>query len=253
MRVIKPAGGKSGGRAVALRAQSSGRVFSGGSAPWLEEVEFKRLVVLMALGTAAISSWLLTAATVRIPELPPDAFFYVHQLPSIYWLGLISTFALFALRNLVKNRARTFLEISALLLLAMYLFALPSFVYQDPRFLDTYQHEGNALALLGSGGWFNGPVWYVYQFPGAYVFFAQLTAIAGIDPFQLMKYYPVGISLVLAFLIYATARSYGRNYAAISTAFILSGFWFQLHLSPQSLELIPYFGVLFVLLKIIGP
>ena len=251
MRAIKPDGGKRGGRAIALRAQSSGKLFSGGSAPWLEEVEFKRLAVLMALGTAAISSWLVTAATVRIPELPPDAFFYVHQLPSIYWLGLISTFALFALRNLVKNRARTFLEIWALLLLAMYLFALPSFVYQDPRFLDTYQHEGNALALLGSGGWFNGPVWYVYQFPGAYVFFAQLTAIAGIDPFQLMKYYPAGISLVLAFLIYATARSYGRNYAAISTAFILSGFWFQLHLSPQSLELIPYFGVLFVLLKII--
>src|SRR6266566_4198591 len=111
MRVIKAAGGKSGGR-VALRAQSSGRLFSGGSAPWLEEVEFKRLAVLMALGTAAISSWFVTAATVRIPELPPDAFFYVHQLPPIYWLGLISTFALFALRSHVKNRARTFLEIS---------------------------------------------------------------------------------------------------------------------------------------------
>src|SRR5438034_10871350 len=66
-----------------------------------------------------------------------------------------------------------------------------------------------------------------------------------------MKYYPVGISLVLAFLIYATARSYGRNYAAFSTAFILSGFWFQLHLSSQSLELIPYFGGLFLLLMII--
>src|SRR6266571_4281185 len=127
MRAIKPAGGKRGGRAIGFRAQSSGRVFFGGSAPCLEEVEFKRLAVLMALGNAAISSWLVTAATVRIPELPPDAFFYVHQLPSIYWLGLISTFALFALRGLVKNRARTFLEISALLLLAFYLFAVPSF------------------------------------------------------------------------------------------------------------------------------
>ena len=243
--------GNSGGRAVAFSTQNLGSMSSGGSLSWLEEVEFKRFAVLTALGTAAISSWLVTAATIRIAELPPDAFFYASQLPRVYWLGLISTFALFALRNLVKNRAKTILEISALLLLSMYLFALPSFVYQDPRFLDTYQHEGNALALLGSGGWFNGPVWYVYQFPGAYVFFAQLTAIPGIDPFQLMKYYPAGISLVLAFLVYATARSYSRNYAAVSTAFILSGFWFQLHLSPQSLELIPYFGVLFLLLKII--
>ena len=56
MRAIKAAEGRSGGRAIALGAQSSGRVFSGVSAPWLEEVEFKRLAVLMALGTAAISS-----------------------------------------------------------------------------------------------------------------------------------------------------------------------------------------------------
>src|SRR5947209_18415160 len=209
MRANKPVGGMRGGRAVALRLQSSGRLFSGGSAPWLEEVEFKRVCVPMALGTARISSWFVTAATVRIPELPPDAFFYVSQLPPIYWLGLISTFALLALRGMVKNHARTFLEISALLLLALFLFALPSFVYQDPRFLDTYQHEGNALALLGSGVWFEGPVWYVCQFAGSYVFFAELTAIAGIDPFQLMKYYPAGTSLVLSFLICVPVRSYG--------------------------------------------
>jgi len=239
------------GKSVRLAIPSSFEAFSTGSKSLLERGEFSRFALLVGLGTIALSFWFLTAATVRIGQLPPDAFFYISQLPSIYWLGLISTFALFALRNLVKERARTVLEILALFLLALYLFGLPSFVYQDPRFLDTYQHEGNALALLGSGGWFNGPVWYVYQFPGAYVFFAQLTAVSGIDPFQLMKYYPAGISLVLAFLVYATARSYSRNYAAVSTAFILSGFWFQLHLSPQSLELIPYFGVLFLLLKII--
>src|SRR5207247_8848166 len=45
--------------------------------------------------------------------------------------------------------------------------------------------------------------------------------------------------------------SHCRNYAASSQALILSGFCFQLHLSPQSLELIPYFGVLLALLKII--
>ena len=250
MTVKRSAKRNSDGKSDRLVIPSSFEAFSTESRS-LEKAEFSRFALLIGLGTISISFWFLTAGTVRIGQLPPDAFFYIAQLPPIYWLGLISTFALFALRNLVKDRARTVLEISALFLLALYLFGLPSFIYQDPRFLDTYQHEGNALALLGSGGWFNGPVWYVYQFPGAYVFFAQLTAVSGIDPFQLMKYYPAGISLVLAFLVYAIARSYSRNYAAVSTAFILSGFWFQLHLSPQSLELIPYFGVLFLLLKII--
>jgi hypothetical protein len=158
---------------------------------------------------------------------------------------------LFGVRGFVRERARTVLELSTLFLLCMYLFGLASFVFQNPWFLDTYQHEGNALALLNSGGWYNGPVWYVYQFPGTYTFFAELTAIAGIDPLQLMKYYPVGLSLVVAFLLYATVRSYSPKHALISSAFVLGGFWFQLHLSPQSLELIPYIGLLFLLIKII--
>jgi hypothetical protein len=152
----------------------------------------------------------------------------------------------------VKDRARTLVEVSALILLSLYLFALPSFVYQDPRVLDSYQHEGDALVLLGTGGWYNGPIWYVYQFPGAYTFFAQLTAVAGIDPFQLIKYYPAGLAVVLALMLYATTRMLGRNYSAVSSGFILSGLWFQLHLSPQSLELIPYVGIVYVLVKIIG-
>ena len=117
--------------------------------------------------------------------------------------------------------------------------------------LDSYQHEGDALVLLNSGGWYNGPVWYVYQFPGAYTFFAQLTAVAGIDPFQLIKYYPAALAVVLAILLYATTRTLGPNYSAVSSGFILSGLWFQLHLSPQSLELIPYVGIIYILVKMI--
>jgi hypothetical protein len=143
------------------------------------------------------------------------------------------------------------LEVVALALFSLYLFALPSLVYQDPRVLDSYQHEGDALVLLNSGGWYNGPIWYVYQFPGAYTFFAQLTAIAGIDPFQLIKYYPAGLAVVLSLLLYATTRSLGPKYSAVSSGFILSGLWFQLHLSPQSLELIPYVGIVYILVKMI--
>jgi hypothetical protein len=207
--------------------------------------------MIIALVTVSVSLFFLTAATVHLAELPPDSFFFVSQLPLAYWLGLLATLSLFLIRSRVKDRARTLLEISALVLFSLYLFALPSFVYQDPRVLDSYQHEGDALVLLNSGGWYNGPIWYVYQFPGAYTFFAQLTAIAGIDPFQLIKYYPAVIAAVLALLLYATTRTLGPKYSAISSGFILSGLWFQLHLSPQSLELIPYVGVVYVLVKII--
>jgi hypothetical protein len=221
------------------------------SRPSYETLELRNFIVIVALVTISISLWLFTAGTVKISQFPPNAYFYMNELPPEYWLGLLATLALFGVRGLVRDRTRIVLELSTLFLLCMYLFGLTSFVYQNPWFLDSYQHEGNALALLFSGGWYNGPVWYVYQFPGTYTFFAQLTAIAGIDPFQLMKYYPAGLSLVVAFLLYATVRSYSQRYAAVCSAFILSGLWFQLHLSPQSLELIPYIGLLFLLIKII--
>src|SRR3989442_1430821 len=215
------------------------------------QVDLANFIIIVGLATVAVSLFFLTAATVHLGELPPDSFFFVSQLPLAYWVGLLATVSLFLLRNRVKDRARTLLEVSALILFSVYLFALPSLVYQDPRVLDSYQHEGDALVLLNSGGWYNGPVWYVYQFPGAYTFFAQLTAVAGIDPFQLIKYYPAALAVVLAILLYATTRTLGPNYSAVSSGFILSGLWFQLHLSPQSLELIPYVGIIYILVKMI--
>src|SRR6266704_853742 len=220
-----------------------------GTGSFYEEIGVRRFAAVVGLLTLSISLWLFTAAKVRISAIPPDAFFLVNQLPGAYWLGLFSTIALLFARNLVVGRIRTGLEIASLFMLSLYLIGLPSFVYQNPRFLDTYQHEGNSLSLLFLGGWLNNPVWYVYQFPGAYTFFAELTAVAGIDPFQLMLYYPVVLSIIVAFFAYAIARMFGNRYSPIVAAVVVSGFWFQLHLSPQSLELIPYLGLIYLLLR----
>jgi len=217
--------------------------------PFYEEIGVRRFAAVVSLLTVSISLWLFSAAAVRIAVIPPDAFFYLNQLSAAYWAGLFSTLALFLARSLIVGRARTWLELAALFMLSLYLIGLPSFVYQNPRFLDTYQHEGNSLSLLFLGGWLNNPVWYVYQFPGAYTFFAELTAVAGIDPFQLMLYYPVVLSIIVAFFAYAIARMFGNRYSPIVAAVVVSGFWFQLHLSPQSLELIPYLGLIYLLLR----
>ena len=250
MRIARPLTNRSLPRFHAGAAPSDGQLVIG--PPKLEgRVDLTNLTIIIALVTVAVSLFLLTAAIVHIGELPPDSFFFVSQLPLAYWIGLLATLSLFWFRSRAKDRARTILEICALTLFSVYLFALPSLVYQDPRVLDSYQHEGDALVLLNSGGWYRGQIWYVYQFPGAYTFFAQLTAIAGIDPFQLIKYYPSALAVVLALVLYATTRTFGPKYSAVSSGFILSGLWFQLHLSPQSLELIPYIGIVYVLIKMI--
>jgi len=116
---------------VLLRATSSKGQLLVGPGDSEGQFDLSSLVVIIALATVSVSLFFVTAATVHIAELLPDSFFFASQLPLAYWLGLLATLSLFLIRNRVKDRARTLLEISALVLFSLYLFALPSFVYQD--------------------------------------------------------------------------------------------------------------------------
>src|SRR5712691_7532455 len=215
-----------------------------------ETVEIRTFLILLMLGTQAISLWFITASTFRITTFTANSFYYYSHLPFTYWWGLAATLALFFTRSALRGRAQVGLDVSVLFLLAFYLIGLPSFTYQDPRFLDTYYHTGNSLDLLNYQGWLTSPNWYVHQFPGVFAFIGQLVSVAGIDPFQLMRFYPLGLALVVVFLVYVIVRIQSDQYASIASATLLGGLWFQLHISPQSLELILYLGAIFLLLKI---
>jgi hypothetical protein len=221
------------------------------SKPIYDTVEIRTFAVILLLSTQAISLWFITASTFRITVFTANSFYYYSHLPFTYWWGFAATLALFFTRPILRGRAQIGLDISALFLLAFYLIGLPSFTYQNPRFLDTYYHTGNSLDLLNYQGWLTSPNWYVHQFPGVFTFVGQLVSVAGIDPFQLMRFYPIGLSLVIVFMVYVIARMHSPQYASLASATLLGGLWFQLHISPQSLELILYLGGIFLLLKII--
>jgi hypothetical protein len=221
------------------------------SKPFYETIETPILILTIALATQAISLWFVTASTFRITSFTANSFFYYSNLPFTYWWGLAATLALIFTRSVFQRRGQIALDISALFLLSFYLIGLPSFVYQDPRFLDAYYHTGNSLNLLNYQAWLNSPSWYGHQFPGVFLFVGQLVSIAGIDPFQLMKFYPLGLSLVIVFMVYVITKMFSSQFASIASATFLGGMWFQFHLSPQSLELILYLGLIFLVLKII--
>jgi len=222
-----------------------------GARPIYEIVDLRKLIITLMLATQAVSLWLITASNLRITTFTANSFYYYSHLPFTYWWGLAATLVLFFARPILRGRARIGLDIGALFLLAFYLIGLPSFTYQDPRFLDTYYHTGNSLDLLNYQGWLTSPNWYVHQFPGVFSFIAQLVTVAGIDPFQLMRFYPLGLALVVVFMAYVIVRVHSDQYASIASATLLGGLWFQLHISPQSLELILYLGAIFLLLKVI--
>jgi hypothetical protein len=219
--------------------------------PFYETMEMRTLILTTLLAAQAASLWFITISIFHVTDFPADSFYYLQQLPYTYWWGLTAIMALFGVRYLLAGRIRTSLELSSLFLLALYLIGLPSFAYENPRFLDTYYHEGNSLDMLNFGGWLGSPSWYGHQFPGAFSFIAQLTSVAGIDPFSVMKYYPIALSWVVVLFAYTIARMHSAGYAAPAAGLLLGGLWFQLHVSPQSLELILYLGFLYLLLKVI--
>ena len=221
------------------------------SKPFYETINIATLVLTVTLATLAVSLWFVTASTFRITIFTANSFYYYSHLPIPYWWGLAATLALFFTRPVFRGKGRILLDISALFLLSFYLIGLPSFTYQDPRFLDAYYHTGNSLNLLNYQGWLNSPSWYGHQFPGVFLFVGQMISIAGINPFQLMMFYPLGLSLVVVFMVYVIAKMFSSQYASIASATFLGGMWFQFHISPQSLELVLYLGVIFLVLKII--
>jgi len=225
-------------------------IFTKRPSPFFENLDIRKLVFFLAVAVQAASLWFVSAGTVRISSFPADSLYYARQLPFAYWWGVAASLALLISASTLRGRWRVAVELSSLLLLALYVIGLPSFVYENPRILDSYAHMSNSLLILSNQGWVGSTSWYVRQFPGAYTYFAQLIAVAGINPFDLMKYYVVGCSGVMILFLYTISRWFNPSYAGRVTALSIGGFWFQLHLCPQSLELIPFLGFLFIFVKI---
>jgi len=219
--------------------------------PFYETMEVRTIALISLLGAQGVSLWFITISIFHVTDFPADSFYYLRQLPLSYWWGLAATLGLFGARSLLTGRIRTGLELLSLFILALYIIGLPSFAYENPRFLDTYYHEGNSLDMLNFGGWLGSPSWYGHQFPGGFAFIAQLTSVAGIGPFSVMKYYPIALSWIVVLFAYTIARMHSPTYAAPASGLLLGGLWFQLHVSPQSLELVLYLGFLYLLLKML--
>jgi len=219
--------------------------------PFYDTISIEKLGIILGLLAQSIALYLVTAALFTITVLPADSFYYVTHMPVTYWWGLGATIVLLLSSRRAEGRFRTILELTCLLLLGLYVLGLPSFVYDTPRILDSYQHAGNALGLLNNQGWLGSPIWYARQFPGGFTFFGMIMLIPGLDPFSLMRFFVIGCSSIMVVFVYTIIRSHSMEYAAPSTGLFLGALWFQLHLSPQALELILYLGLILLFVKMI--
>ncbi|MBT9139999.1 MAG: hypothetical protein DDT30_00571 [Dehalococcoidia bacterium] len=210
----------------------------------------RRTRIIVLLLVSMVTLWLLTIAEMCITKFPPDSFYFATQLPIYYWAGLVlGCSALWLLvSSSSKGRHSAILDICFIIILAMYLFGIPSFVYANPRFMDVYGVIDRIIQtievghIIPYGGWDR-------EFPLQAIFPAQISLILGTSVFQLARFFPLIHVLLVSFLIYAISRKMLSQYYILAPALYLSISWMPAHhLSPQSYGLMLTAVFLFLLI-----
>ncbi len=201
--------------------------------------------------------WLLTLASTHIHKFGPSAFYYFNQLNAYYWLGLGTIIVVVSMMLLKKMAGschnNTALDIACIVMFVLYLFGTPLFVYDLPRFGDVYHVldmtntmiRDASFALTGAGGDYG----YLNCFPGAIIFFSFVKIASNISDFQLANFYVLFLMTLLSLILYIIARRISGYFMLIAPIFFLSLAWVQeYHLSPQSLALILYLCLWFLII-----
>lgn len=186
--------------------------------------------------------WLMTISQVRIFFFPPDALYFFSSLPLSYWVGLSScVVSILLVVTTAKDKVAEFAKLPALLLLVLYLYGIPVFCYENPRFTDPYGHLAQSVFIMMHGSYSLPGIRYASEFPTAFVGFAEMMILLKTPALVFMKFFPLGVVLVLCLLTYSLAKSVGVKHPFVPTAFLVAINPFPIfHVSPQAFAFVPY-------------
>ncbi|MFY3741454.1 MAG: hypothetical protein HMLIMOIP_001910 [Candidatus Nitrosomirales archaeon] len=177
---------------------------------------------------------IVTIGSTAFYQFPPNALYYAQSLPAYYWIGVSIT--LISIIVSYKVKINNHLKLVPHVILAAYLFSLPSFTYENPRFMDVYFHGSGALSIIRSGSINDHP--YSEDYPLAFILMATNILITGIDPGVFLKVFQAFMPLLMIVLVYVFSRSLAPRYALYTPlAFNAMFFQDQGHFSPQAFAL----------------
>jgi len=186
--------------------------------------------------------WLMTISQLRIFFFPPDALYFFSSLPLSYWIGLsFCVLSILLVATTAKDGVAEFAKLPALLLLVLYLYGIPVFCYENPRFTDPYQHLAQSVFIMTHGSYSLPGIRYASAFPTAFVGFAEMMILLKTPALLFMKFFPLGVVLVLCLLTYSLAKSVGVKHPFLPTVFFAAINPFPIfHVSPQAFAFVPY-------------
>src|SRR5215210_3908462 len=203
--------------------------------------------ILLALISSSIILFLLTIY-VTIPAFayyPGDAFYYIRSLPAFYWIGISITILPLIFPSYNKTK------IIFVIMLGLYLHALPVFLYENPRHADVYSHEASTIALLNHRAFPTENEYYGREYPGVFLFNAIQLLVTGMPDFVLLKFASVFLIILPGIIIYLMVKEVYPTMASIAAlAFFATFINDQAHFSPQLFALSLYLTFLFGIQRI---
>lgn len=219
----------------------------------ISEKMFKVKDVSVVLLFLSIFFWLITISSTRISNFTADAFFYAKELPMAYWIGTVFLLICTILETFVvpKRKHHSLFDISLIFIWALFLVGTPSFVYSLPRQGDTWSHMSRAMYIADTGRTNFEVDWVSFEYPGAFIFYAILLLISGVDALSIMKFYPVFAMSLISLCIYLLAKRIGNtaDRKLLFAPIIFLGFnWIdEFHVSRQSFGFILYSLLMLIL------
>ncbi len=203
--------------------------------------ENKKDIMLALIGSSIIL--FLLSIYVAIPAFayfPADPFYYMRSLPAFYWIGISITILPLIIPSYSKYK------IIFVIMLGLYLHALPVILYNNPRFIDVYYHEASTISLMNRQGFPTETGYYSREYPGVFLFEAIESLLTGMPHFFSLKFISILLIILPGVLIYLIVKNIYPTLASIAAFLFFATFINdQAHFSPQLFALSFYLTALF--------
>lgn len=184
---------------------------------------------------------ILTVRIIEIEKFPADTLYYFAQLPITYWAGLTLLGVYLIIRS--YSQGSTTEDILYLFIFVLYLFGIPSFAYEAPRYVDTYVNLYGIISPVFDMEYNTIPLsknpMYVSQFQTSTIYFGMLIFGLDLDAFLAIKLYPIFAMFIIGLLFYSLSKYIVNKFNLLIPTLYLVLSWNPAdHLCAQSYALI---------------
>lgn len=199
--------------------------------------KYRRTKIGAILLVSMFTLWLLSIAAIHISDYSADSLFYARKMPSYYWIGsLISVFILISIfsNSLHDVKIRKPLELAFIVLLILYLFGTPSFIYTNARLWDVHAFSLYVEEIINTNHISGDKLMYRGIFAGGTISFSILSIITDLKFILLAKYYTIYFFIIMSLSIYAFANKLLNDYCVFAPIALISSSWLSInHMTPQ--------------------